>query len=190
MIVAPTQVPPEHVSGDVQGLLSSHGVPLSAFVSGGHAAPLPVHFSATSQPLLSAARQVTAGVAATNPSVGQAAFVPSQVSTTSQGPAAARQVTAGVAATNPSVGQAAFVPSQVSATSQGPAAARQVTAGLAATNPSVGQDLLAPSQTSALSHGPAAARQVTPAAFRVQPVGLVAAAHCWHWLLGSVVTSA
>ena len=156
MIVAPTQVPPEHVSGDVQGLLSSHGVPLSAFVSGGHAAPLPVHFSATSQPLLSAARQVTAGVAATNPSVGQAAFVPSQVS----------------------------------ATSQGPAAARQVTAGLAATNPSVGQDLLAPSQTSALSHGPAAARQVTPAAFRVQPVGLVAAAHCWHWLLGSVVTAA
>jgi hypothetical protein len=57
-------------------------------------------------------------------------------------------------------------------------------------NPFAGQVALVPVHVAATSQEPAAARQTTPAVFRVQPVGLVAAAHCWHGLFGSVVPSA
>src|SRR5262249_44923708 len=109
----------------------------------GHAAPVPVHVSATSQ-TPEAARQTVP--ATTNRSAGHDAAVPVHVSATSQTPAAARQTVP--ATTNRSAGHDAEVPVQVSATSQAPVEARQVVpAGM----------------KRSAGHTPAAARHTMPA---------------------------
>src|SRR5206468_3385544 len=89
-------------------------------------------------------------------SVGQAAFVPSQLSATSQSPAAARHsVPAFPAACWPVV----LVPSQVSVVHGLPSSAHAVPLGCVA---SAGQAVFVPSQLSATSQSLAAARHSLP----------------------------
>jgi D-aminopeptidase len=79
---APSQVPVE----------ARHTVPELTTVSLGQAFALPVHFSATSQPPATAARQVTV-LAAKVVSPGHKDVVPLQSSAPSQAPVEARHVT-------------------------------------------------------------------------------------------------
>ncbi|PYN98056.1 MAG: hypothetical protein DMD91_16010 [Candidatus Rokuibacteriota bacterium] len=104
-----------------------------------------------------AARQSVVGDA--NPSLGQLALVPVQLSCTSQTPLAARQMVVAVA--KPLAGQVALVPVQLSCTSQTPLAARQMV--VAAVKPSAGQVALVPVQLSCTSQTPLAARQMVVA---------------------------
>jgi hypothetical protein len=172
----------------VQGFPSSvHAVPLDFLVSAGHAAEVPVQFSATSHSPAEERQGIEAGA---KPSDGQVALVPVQVSATSHIPAEARQTEPALptgcwqATFVPShwslvqgfpssvhavpldilasAGQAPLVPLQVSATSQVPAAARQTVVFEA--KASVGQSREVPLQVSATSQTPFAARQVGPAA--------------------------
>ena len=110
----------------VHALPSLHGVPSTAELLGGQAAPAPVHVSATSHTPVDA-RQTF--VAKAKPSVGQAALDPEHVSATSHTSAEARQTV--VDGARPSVGQSTLKPVHFSATSHGPAAARHTVPALA-----------------------------------------------------------
>jgi len=124
--------------------------------SAGHAAPLPVQFSARSQ--MPAALRQTVLVGA-NALPGQFADEPVQFSAGSHTPAELRHtVELGWRA---SPGQPSFVPSQFSAMSHTPADGRHgVLVGAFA---SVGHPVFVPSHVSARSHTPADARQSVPA---------------------------
>jgi hypothetical protein len=137
-------------------LAARHTVPGCAKASGGHAALLPVHVSATSHGPAEARHTV---VADAKPSGGHAALLPVHVSSTSQTPAEARHTV--VAGAKASAGHAALLPVHVSSTSQTPAEARHTV--VAGAKASVGHAALLPVHVSATSHGPAEARHVRPA---------------------------
>src|SRR5438132_235606 len=101
--------------------------------SGGQAALVPSHVSATSQTPAAARHSKVGGWKV---SAGQSALTPSQLSATSHGPATGRQTAVLFA----SAGHAALVPVQVSAGSQTPAEARHST--VAGSKASGGQSLL------------------------------------------------
>lgn len=118
------------------------------FTFPGHAAEVPVHASAGSQPAVESRQTVPPG---TNVSIGQAALAPVHFSATSQTPAALRHVTP--APTSTSGGHAPLAPLHTSAVSHGPAEARHVTE--APRNAHVPFDG-APAAVEQASHGPPA----------------------------------
>ena len=89
------------------------------------------------------------------PSPGQSTLEPSQLSSTSHGPADPRQT----AVERASPGQPGPLPSQLSAGSHGPADARHSPP---LRNPSPGQPALDPEQRSSASQGPETPRQTVP----------------------------
>src|SRR5205814_513165 len=105
------------------------------------------------QGLPSSAHAVPLGCVA---SAGQAVFVPSQASATSQSPAAARH---SVPALPAGCWQVALAPSQVSVVHGLPSSAHAVPLGCVA---SAGHAAFVPSQSSATSQSPAAARHSVP----------------------------
>jgi hypothetical protein len=133
-----------------------HGVFAGFFASDGHAALVPVQFSATSHSCGAVLQTVVAGK---NWSVGHTVVVPLHVSATSQPPATAgRQTVPAVA--GDVCWHATLVPSQTSFEHRLPSSVHGV---LAAFLASAGHAVLVPVQVSATSHSCGAGRHVVPA---------------------------
>ena len=137
----------------VQTLPSSvHGVPDGDLSSAGHAALVPVQFSAGSHSPPDGRQTTVDGASA---SAGHVVVVPSQVSSRSHGPAAARQTVPAFAA---GCWQLLLEPSHTSAVHGVPSSVQSEPAAFLA---SAGQVCPgSPPQVSAMSHSPAAARHV------------------------------